>query len=267
MSAPSTTITSRDNPLIKYVRSLQRPSVRYAERAFVVEGLRTVLDGIAAGYVPRLVLLTPEFDRSKLGDHVGETLTRLVDPGLMKIMADTVTPQGILAVFPMPAIDSRTSQPECSLVIDALHDPGNLGTLLRTAAAAGLSRVLLTPGTVDPFNAKVVRSGMGAHFRIAIERLTLPVDRSGDQTVLLLQTEGTTDYSDVDLTGPIWIVVGSEAHGIQLEFSTMKTISVTLPMPGNAESLNAAVAGSIVIYEALRQRRNASRSAKLPHKH
>jgi TrmH family RNA methyltransferase len=233
--------------------------MRNAERAFLVEGVRAVLDGIAAGGVPELAVVSDQFDAAHAPDELNRFPLRTIDHRLFETLADTVTPQGILAVFPLPTPAAPSTEPEFSLVADGIADPGNLGTLLRTAAAAGASRVLLTPGTADPYNPKVVRSAMGAHFRVPIERIESPSDIPVGISILLLAAGEESLYAVGDLTGPIWIVVGSEAHGSRFDFGDRPVTRVSLPMPGGSESLNAAVAGSIALYEVLRQRSHRSR--------
>ncbi|MCA9877509.1 MAG: hypothetical protein KC442_07000, partial [Thermomicrobiales bacterium] len=169
-------ITSSANPAISFVRSLSRRDTRAAERAFVVEGLRAVRDGLLVGGQPRLVLLRHD-DRAETllreldlaPDHPA---LRRVEPRLYDSLSDVQTPQGVLAVFHWPEVTVAESGAPLMLVLDRLRDPGNLGTLLRSAAGAGASAVYLTPESVDPWNPKVVRAGMGAHFRVPL----LPFD-------------------------------------------------------------------------------------------
>ena len=145
------------------------------------------------------------------------------------------------------------------LVLDGLRDPGNLGTLLRTAAAAAVDAVLLTPGSADPFQPKAVRAGMGAHFKIPIRALDWPEigEALAEMPVFLADSAGETDYSAADLSGPLALVIGGEAHGAGEEIEAFNPVRLRIPMPGGMESLNAAVSAGIMIYEVLRQRRAA----------
>ncbi|MGD9712045.1 MAG: TrmH family RNA methyltransferase [Thermomicrobiales bacterium] len=263
-------ITSRDNPVFKRVRSLQRPSSRNAERAFVVEGTRAVRDALETGARPQLVLVSTDFDSTDIASSLDSSRqTRRIVPALLAKLTDTISPQGVVAVFPFPEPPTPGTSPELTLVADSVSDPGNLGTLLRSAAAAGSNRVLLTPGTVDPFNSKVVRSAMGAHFRVPIARFDPDFDEypATDVQIVLLSGEAQTAYDQVDLTGPIWIVVGSEARGAGERLREAATQIVSIPMSLGTESLNAAVAGSILLFEAVRQRRRDVIFAESPRHH
>jgi TrmH family RNA methyltransferase len=175
----------------------------------------------------------------------------------MAAAADTHTPSGLLAVVPMPR--RAVSAPlTFALVLDRLGDPGNLGTVLRTAAAAGVQAVLLTPGTVDPFNPKVVRAAMGAHFHlpiVAAEWEALPSQLAG-LTVWRAEAGAGAAYDAVDWRQPSALLIGSEASGPGDEARALAPNLVSIPMPGRAESLNAAVAAAVLMFEVARQRGN-----------
>jgi RNA methyltransferase, TrmH family len=177
---------------------------------------------------------------------------------------DTVAPQGIVAVVPLQDPGGMPERVSLALVLDSLQDPGNLGTILRTAQAAGADGVWLTPGSVDPYNAKVVRSGMGAHFRLPIHMDTelpdLRVLVTRVDQVLAAATCGKALYFDANWVVPSLLVIGNEAWGVGPEVATILTGSVRIPMPGGAESLNAAVATAVILFEAIRQRSVAGRA-------
>lgn len=270
MTAEPPPITSRDNSVFKRVRSLQRTSVRNAERAFVVEGVRAVTDALLTGASPELVLRSVGFANREFEALLSGAPVRTIAPSLLAELSGTVTPQGVLAVFPWPTPALPETEPELTLVADAISDPGNLGTLIRSAAAAGANRVLLTPGTVDPYNDKVVRSAMGSHFHLPIGRFDPMVDTPPDsipQILLLSRDEGAISFESVHLRGPTWIVVGSEATGPSAAMRAHSTASVSLPMALGTESLNAAVAGSIMLFEAVRQRRIDPNPDENPRRH
>ncbi len=259
-------ITSRDNPVFKRLRSLQRASTRTAERAFVIEGTRAILHALASGATPDLVLLSTELHDPVLDERLAGIPTRLIDDRLLSDVTNTVTPQGIVAVFPWPEPEPPATEPDLTLVVDGVSDPGNLGTLLRSAAGAGANRVLLTSGSVDPYNPKVVRSAMGAHFQLPIQRFDSETGTGPgpDTIVALLDAHAPTPYHDIDLTPAIWIVVGSEAHGPSDRLRGLATDAISIPMAPGTESLNAGVAGSILLFEVARQRRILANLDKNP---
>jgi TrmH family RNA methyltransferase len=254
-------ITSVKNPRVKEVRALQaRTKTRRETGLFVVEGIRLAEEAVAAGWQAQLCLYTP--DLAARGLAVVETLSAAgvaVEPvaeHVMKAVSDTQSPQGILLVLALQSVP-LPPYPEILLVLDQIQDPGNAGTLLRTAAAAGCDAVLLTEGSVDAFSPKVLRAGMGAHFRLPV--LTF----STAEIVELCQTHGITlwtasvdgglSYTDADLSSPLAIVIGSEAHGVGASLFESSS-RLHIPMPGGGESLNAAVAGAVLIFEVIRQR-------------
>src|SRR5262249_50597753 len=157
-------IRSADNPTAKLIRSLHQRRVRERERAFVVEGIRAVEDALLAGGTPRVIAIKEGavWERGN-----GMQSVRIFEERVFDQLGETTTPQPGIAVFELPSIRRRSGE-QFVLVADGISDPGNLGTLIRSAAAAGASAVALTPETVDPYNGKVVRSAMGAHFRIPI---------------------------------------------------------------------------------------------------
>jgi TrmH family RNA methyltransferase len=255
-------ITSLANPKVKLVSSLQSSRrTRYREGRFVVEGTRLVQDAFAAGLAPDLVLYTPEWAESgeaaALFQVIEQTATSsfVVSDEVFERCSDTETPQGVLALLPFPDL---TPPPELTfvVVVDRLRIPGNLGTILRTAAAAGVEAVLLPPGNIDPYNPKVVRGGMGAHFR-------LPILRPGWDWIhaelanldrWLASMHAGRRYDQVDWTRPVAIIVGGEARGAGQRAESIATGEVHIPMPGGMESLNAAVAAGVLLFEVVRQR-------------
>jgi TrmH family RNA methyltransferase len=177
----------------------------------------------------------------------------LVSNPVIAACATTQTPQGVLVVLPFPVLQSR---PGMILILDGLRDPGNLGTILRSAEAAGVGQVILTPGTVDLYNPKVVRAAMGAHFRLPAETLDWPViaDRVAGRSVWLAETEGQVGYDAVDWTKPSVLIVGGEAAGATEAAAALSTGQVSIPMSPGVESLNAAMATTVILFEAARQR-------------
>ena len=179
-----------------------------------------------------------------------------VERGLLASISDTENSQGILAVLDYRPI-AVPQAVDFALIVDGIREPGNLGTLLRTADAAGVQRVMLAPESVDAFAPKVVRAGMGAHFRLPMQSMDWPqigalVD-SMNLSLCLADMHGTV-YWEADFRRPLALVIGGEAGGASEQARTAARQTVSIPMQGKAESLNAAVAGSILMFEVVRQR-------------
>lgn len=254
-------ITSSNNSKIKLVRSLQgRSKNRKAESAFVAEGIRLIEEAISVNW-PIDYLLFDE-TTSERGQNLINNLREKGDfdiveipAALMAEISDTETPQGILAVLQREALPLPES-PTFVIIADQIRDPGNIGTLLRTAEAAGADAVILSPGTVDAFSPKVVRAGMGAHFHLPVQHKSWDEIKEyiGDIPTFLAEAEGGMPLWDANFTQNCALLVGGEAFGASREGRAAATKIVTIPMQGRVESLNAAVAGAIVIAEVLRQR-------------
>jgi len=259
-------ITSVHNPGIKQARSLLRRNGRAEERAFLVEGVRAIRDMLASGVMPSLfyVRATPE-DRALVDSMELPCPVRFVSPEVFGGLSDVPHPQGIVAVVPMSAITSAPRfdvwREDLILVADGVRDPGNLGTLLRSAAGAGVSEVLVTPNSVDPFNPKCIRSAMGAHFLISLRQMSwepLIAHLAAVSVIVVADANGADEYDAVAWTRSCAIVVGSEAHGPDERFVELATAYVRIPLARSLESLNAGVAGSHMVLEAARQRRLAA---------
>jgi TrmH family RNA methyltransferase len=261
-------ITSSQNPKIKLARALLgRAKERREAGAFVVEGVRLVEEAAARGWEFRFALYDASLNE-RGSSLVEQLLSREIEveevsERLMKSLSDTETPQGILAVLEfthLPTLAPGTGEggpddPDFVLIPDRIRDPGNLGTLLRTAAAAGVQAVFIPPETTDAFAPKVVRSGMGAHFRLPIQSMKWEKIRRQikDVQVYLADMDGTSCW-ETDLRGPLALIVGSEAEGASEEARELATHKISVPMTGNMESLNAGVAGSVLMFEVVRQR-------------
>lgn len=255
-------ITSSSNPKIKLVRALQTQARhRKNEAAFVAEGVRLVEEAIGVNWHINFILYDQTLSElgmtlvKDLQEHSKMTVLE-VQPDLMAEISDTETPQGILAVLQEQVLPLPTS-PNFVILVDQMRDPGNMGTLLRTAEAAGADAVLLTPGTVDAFSPKVIRAGMGAHFHLPIQQKPWhEIHAYLKGLAVFLATSGTgTPLWEADLHQPCALLIGGEAFGASPMGEEIATHRVTIPMPGRAESLNAAVAGAILIAEVLRQHR------------
>jgi len=254
-------ISSAHNPKIQLVRALvAQPKERRQEKAFVVEGVRLLEEALQARWPFRYALFTGE-----LSSRGASLVRRLqaenisceqVEPRLFDTIADTENSQGVLAVLE----HSSLPVPEkffFALILDSIRDPGNLGTLLRTASAAGVEAVFLPPETTDAFAPKVVRAGMGAHFHVPIQSLSWEkiAERVKGLNVFLADTEGTLTCWEADFRSPLALLIGGEAEGATPPARQIAQALISIPMPGKAESLNAAVAGAVLMFEVVRQRK------------
>jgi TrmH family RNA methyltransferase len=253
-------ITSTANPRIKWIRSLQAQSrERRLAGVCIVEGVRLAEEALVAGWQAQLVLFTQ--DLTARGRTVLEGFTAQgasieeVSPHVLRAASDTETPQGLLAVLshrllPLPpALDFV-------LIPDQVRDPGNLGAILRTAAAAGVQAVFCPPETADAFAPKVLRAGMGAQFRLPVHALDwdeIARYLASLRIVLAAMDEGQA-YTQADFRFPLALIVGGEAEGAGPQARRLAHASVHIPMPGGGESLNAAVAAGILLFEVVRQR-------------
>lgn len=255
-------ITSTQNEKIKWVRLLQNQArARREEAAFIVEGVRLAEEALNAGWQAELVLFSAGLNArgqavvrgfAQRGSQVEEATE-----AVLKAASDTQNPQGILAVVRQ----FRQPDPELLdfvIIADEIRDPGNLGSILRSAAAAGVQAVFLTPGCADPFSPKVVRSAMGAHFRLHLAGLNWPAIREKAATaglyIVLAAAGSDLVYTDCDFCRPVGIIIGGEAEGVSSPGRALANAAVRIPMPGNTESLNAAAATAVLLFEVVRQR-------------
>ncbi|MBC8074633.1 MAG: RNA methyltransferase [Chloroflexales bacterium] len=256
-------ISSVGNPHVKQLRSLATDRrERRRERSFVLEGVRLVATALDAGAEITLALFAPDqLAALPAGQALLARLERLpycyeAAPQVVASAADTVTPQGVVAAARWPVV--KAGPPGLVLVIDAVQDPGNVGTLLRSAEAVGVAEVICTRGTADVYSPKVVRAAMGAHFGLAlradVDAADLGAALGALPNVYAAASEATMPYYAADWRQPAALIVGNEANGIGEAALAVATKQISIPMLGRAESLNAAVAGSVVMFEALRQR-------------
>ena len=248
---------------------LRKRSLRAAEHAVVVEGAELLSVALAAGAPVEAVYVAPEgADVPAVVEVTGRVLAdggRVFDlaPGVMERVASTVTPQPLLAVVsytPTP-LDELASATLVIVCVD-VRDPGNLGTVIRSADAAGADAVVCCDGTVDPTNPKCVRATAGSLFHLPVAEGGGAVDavralsRRGLTTVATV-VRGGTDYAAFDWTGPVALVLGNEAGGLDDRLVATLDAGVTIPMAGRSESLNVGVSAAVLCFEALRQRRTA----------
>jgi RNA methyltransferase, TrmH family len=255
-------IESTQNSKVKWARALQRRRERQRAGKLFVEGVRLVEDALTSGSSPDLLFFTPsalETERVQALVEAHRAVAWEVSDGVMAEMAGTVSPQGVAAILPLPD-RPWPNQPTLLLITDGVRDPGNLGTLIRSAAAAGVEGVLVPKGSVDPWTEKVLRAGMGAHFRLPIReglRWEEITPLLAGLTVRLADAEGGAVYDRVDWSLPCALVIGGEAGGAGAGARVRADEIIAIPMAQQVESLNAAVAGSVILFEAFRQRRNS----------
>lgn len=260
-------ITSNQNSKIKLVRALLgRSKERREAGAFVAEGVRLVEEAVKANWNCRFALYDETLsERGRLqveGLKLKGVDVEEVSASVMKSISETEAPQGILAVLESTNPSTSSGQglpiPQSTnfiLIPDQIRDPGNLGTLLRSAAASGVQAVLIPPETTDAFAPKVLRSGMGAHFRLPIHSMSWEeiAKATAGLQIYVADMDGRSCW-ETDLRQPIAIVVGSEAEGASEPARKLANGKISIPMSGETESLNAGVAGSVLMFEVLRQR-------------
>jgi RNA methyltransferase, TrmH family len=256
-------LTSTQNPLVKQIRRLHRNKSRREEGLFLLEGSHLIEEAIAAGLPLSVVCFTEHWQarNAALGDRLAALTPRveLVTPEVLTAMATTVNPDGILAIAPRPQHTTPRIQ-NFGLVLETLQDPGNLGTIIRSAAAAGVEGLILSEDSVDLDNPKVLRSSAGQWFR-------LPMAVSGDlvqtvrdyraagfQTIATLP-QAQKRYWDLDLTKPTLLLMGNEGAGLSPEVAALADHQVSIPLERGVESLNVAISTALMLYEVQRQRR------------
>lgn len=236
---------------------------RRRERLFVIEGVRLMQEALRSGVTFEIVVYNPDqLETTGRGQEVLAAIAGLSNayPATAEVVAaasDTITPQGVIAAVRWPSIEPVRRGVQ--LVLDALQDPGNVGTLLRSAEATGVSQVICIAGTADVYSPKVVRSAMGAHFRLPIkqdvqwdEGATLLVDADNIYAAVV---SAAMPYYAADWRQPSALIIGNEANGVGAVGLAIATKEICIPMARSVESLNAAVAGSVILFEALRQRK------------
>ena len=254
-------IASRDNALYKTLARLASSSrARREQGAALLDGPHLVAAYRASGGTAEtLVASESGYGRSEVRTLFEETPARarcLLSDRLFDSLAQVATPTGILAVVRTPAATALPERLETCLLLEGLQDPGNLGSILRTAVAAGVRQVFLGAGCAFAWAPKVLRAGQGAHFGLSIfESAALaPLAARFPGTVVATDPHAGTSLFDLDLTGPVAWVFGSEGAGVSPALGTSATVRARIPMPGPAESLNVAAAAAVCLFEQVRQR-------------
>lgn len=254
-------IQSVQNSMVKHAYSLKKPKQLKDSVDFLCEGFHLVEEALADGLNLRYVFSTPETDKSDVGKrlrvecHKQKARWVLVHPKIINYVSETAAPQGILAVVEKPAARWPAQDAKVILCVDQVQDAGNLGTLFRSAAAFGAGGVLMTEGCCDVFNPKVVRSSMGALFKVPFqEKLLWPaamdwLKQNAFQPLALTSHEAPA-LVDMALPLKTALWVGSEGAGLSEELMEACDARVSIPMSGSVESLNAGVAGSLALFWA-----------------
>ncbi len=263
------TITSSSNPTIKMIKSLYKKKDRWSKKLFIVEGVKVVNECINSGYPIEFIVYSEQLFNVVNGKELFDKMRTLpnvinVPDRLFNEISDVETPQGVLAVVPFNINnleDIDENKKPFILLLDRVQDPGNVGTIIRTADAFGIDGIVVTEGCVDVYNPKVVRATMGSILRVPIYHYA-----DGEEIVSELREKGAVVYStslegkefiqDVDFKQFSLLIIGNESKGVSSSLERYADKLIKIPMVGKAESLNAAVASSIIMYEVLRQRLN-----------
>ena len=269
-------ISSENNDLIKKVKSLKLKKYRELRKEFFVEGARIVKEALMSSAEIKEIIIS---EKASENEDIAETICMAIKLGcdiytvsetVFKSISETTNPQGILATIKMADYDLEEmiiakSIDVCKcdkyfVILDEIKDPGNMGTIIRTADAAGFNGVIVSKGCVDVYNPKVLRSTMGSIFHIPINlsqdlSYALKEIKSQNIRVYAAHTKGNLYYYEADMTQSTAIVIGNEAFGISDKTMESADELISIPITGRAESLNASVAAGILMYEPLRQKK------------
>ena len=256
-----TVLRSRANPRVRRWQRLARDArARRDEGRALIEGPHLLDAFLASGGRPEVVIVSQtgigRREIEKLVGRAGVAPVVLSD-AVFRTIADAETPQGVAAEFAPRETHPSLSDSPCCVLLDGIQDAGNVGAILRSAAAFGVRDVLLGPGCADPWSPKVLRAGMGAHFTLRIGASRDPVadlERFGG-TVACTVPQGGAPIAQADLKGRVLWIFGAEGGGVGRALAARSQLKITIPMPGTAESVNVAAAAAICFYERARQLR------------
>ncbi len=267
-------LTSTQNPTVTRFNSLKQKKTRKSSGKFLVEGIHLVNEAMRAGLVEKVIYSESVLRTLEGKDLIGRIISSAIhseeaSEKVIRYLSEVETPQGIVAaVKPKnPDLGSLFEAADPLIAVACgIQDPGNLGTMIRTADAAGCSGIILSSGTVDPYNDKVIRASSGSIFHLNIVKiddiieLASALKRRGIK-IISTYVGAEKTYFSADFSGPVAVMIGSESKGLPPDLERLSEESVSIPMAGGAESLNAAVSLAVILYEALRQRRtNAGKS-------
>lgn len=257
-------ITSKDNDIVKHIKKLSEKKYRDQNNCYIIEGIKLVEEAIQEeAQIEKIVICEESTKTAEISKNLMYEIAKYdciyVTDKIFKTLTQVMNPQGILAVVKKNKERLIIKYDEDVIVaLDDIQDPGNLGTILRTVDSIGLKQLIVSKGTADVFNPKVVRSSMGAIFRvevIEVENLKETIESIKRNNYELIVTSLQTESSiyDIDYTKKI-IVIGNEANGVSQEIQEMADKKIKIPMLGKTESLNASVATAIILYEYIRQK-------------
>ncbi|WP_209974642.1 TrmH family RNA methyltransferase [Paenibacillus eucommiae] len=256
-------IVSPQNARVKVWAQLLDRRGRDKQRKFLIEGIHLVEEAVKAQ--AEVLTIIYSLDKGKPAELYERTVGYIewvgVSQAVLEKCSDTQSPQGIIAIVQMnisPADQILEMAHDLVVVVDGVQDPGNLGTIIRSADAVGASGVLLGHGTVDVYNPKTIRSTMGSLFHLPIISAdlldVLPAARAAGIQLVTTSLQATHSCYETDLSKPTWFILGNEAKGVSAEVAAEADMKVIIPMQGQAESLNVAMAATVLLFEASRQR-------------
>ncbi len=257
-------ITSVKNPRVLRWKALVREkSLRLEQGLFPVDGEHMVQEALGAGCLREVIVDRDRADRYRALTDKCENVFP-VPSHVLASLSDTVTPQGIMGFCAFPERLPAPAQPGFFVALNAVQDPGNVGTVIRTMDAAGLDTLLIDGRTADPFSPKCVRATMGGIFRIRIRRTddlhgALSAMKAAGTVLAAGVLDGHDLFSRPPVKGDLCVMIGNEGRGLDRELSGLADLRLRIPMPGHAESLNASVSAAILIYDLLRERLAPSR--------
>jgi len=257
-------ITSKDNENIKYIKKLKEKKHRDQNGEYIIEGMRLIEEAINEEAVIKTIVICDEcLENSSINQNLLYEIAKYnciyVDKKIFLSLTDVVNPQGLLAVVSKSNPDKKIDYDEDIIVVlDCVQDPGNLGTILRTIDSIGLKQIILSKGCGDIYNPKVVRSTMGAIFRVKVIESENIIENIGELKknkfeILATSLEDSKSIYDIDYNKKV-IVIGNEGKGVSKEVLEKADQKIKIPMLGKTESLNASVATGIVLYEYVRQK-------------
>ena len=257
-------ISSKDNEFIKHVKKLKDKKYRDINQEFVIEGIKLIREAIEENAdIKQIIIcdncLNSDVIPKKLMYEIAKYECVYVTEKIFRTITDVNTPQGLLAIIGRNSTENEINYNQDIIVaLDDIQDPGNLGTILRTVDSIGLNQILVSKGTADCYNPKVVRSTMGAIFRIKIIECdnlekTLQEARNHQYKVIVTSLQTENSVYDIKYNKKV-VVIGNEANGVSAEIQNLADEKIKIPMLGKTESLNASVATGIVLYEYVRQK-------------